>query len=214
MPQSPDDTAHQETVMDVTVEQIARVYGQAILGAAEKAGDVAGLVDELDELVREVLDRFPKFEQTLGSALVTPEQKEQLLDRVLGGRASRLVLNFLKVLLAHGRIEILRSVVRQVQKLHNQQMGRVEVDLYVANPLDDDLTGEITTALKQSLRAEPELTIRVDPSLIAGFVVKVGDTVYDGSVKNRFAQARSAIIAHAVEIIETRPETFFNGESR
>ena len=63
------------------------------------------------------------------------------------------------------------------------------------------------------LHAEEQAS-RVFHLLIAGFVVRVGDTLYDGSVKTRFERARKSMIERAIENIETRPEKFFNGESR
>jgi F-type H+-transporting ATPase subunit delta len=212
MDQSLENAARHETVMDVTHEQIARVYAQAFLGAANAAGDAVGLVEELGSLVSDVLDRFPGLEKTLGSALLSHDEKVGLLDRTLGGQASPTLLNFLKVLSAHQRLEIVRATARAAQHLLNKQLGKVEVELTVANPMDGALQSEVTTALRTSLAAEPVVSIYVDPSLIAGFVVKVGDTVYDGSIRTRFERARKAMIERAIADIESHPEKFFNGE--
>src|SRR5262249_20351678 len=87
-----------ETVMDVTVEQVARVYAQAFMGIAAKSSSPGGLVDELKSLVSDVLNPNPKLVEVLESSLVSAEDKEALLDRILGKAASAEVLNFLKVL--------------------------------------------------------------------------------------------------------------------
>src|SRR3989304_5307553 len=99
-----------DTVMDVTEEQIARVYAQAFMGVAAKSPNATALVDEIASLVDDVLDSFPRLEHMLRSELVSPEEKEQLLDRVFRGRASDPVLNFLKVLSKHGRLGLLRPI--------------------------------------------------------------------------------------------------------
>ena len=83
-----------ETVMDVTEERLAHVYAKAFLGVAARLPNADGLVEELVSVVEDVLNRFPKLELTLDSSLVSQEQKEQVLDRVFSGRASREVLNF------------------------------------------------------------------------------------------------------------------------
>ena len=62
--------------------------------------------------------------------------------------------------------------------------------------------------LKAGLKTEPVLRVSIDPSLIAGLVIRVGDRVFDGSVANQFELARRAMIARAIERIETKPETF------
>lgn len=198
----------QETVMDVTEEQVARVYARAFLGAIAGAANVDGLVAELTSVVDDVLDRFPKLEQTLNSSLVSQEQKEQLLDRIFGGKASSQVLNFLKVLSRHGRLNLVRQAERVTRKLHMAHRGMTEVEIRVAVPIDDALLAEIQNQLRKTLATEPVLSVKVDPSLVAGIVIRVGDRVYDGSVHTRLERARAKMIEQATEQIETRPERF------
>jgi F-type H+-transporting ATPase subunit delta len=197
-----------ETVMDVTEEQIARVYAKAFLGVVSPSANAVSLVEELNSFVNDVLDRFPKLEQALKSSLVAREQKEQLLDRILGGKASPEVVNFLKVLSRHGRLGLVRQVSRLATKMHAKQRGMTDVEIRVATPLDDGLRGELQSQLRKFLGTEPVLNISVDPSLIAGIVIRVGDRVYDGSVHNQLERARAAIIGRATEQIESRPERF------
>lgn len=197
-----------ETVMDVTEEQVARVYAQAFLGVISTSANAVALVEELASVVVDVLDRFPKLEQALNSSLVAQEQKEQLLGRIFGGKASAEVLNFLKVLSRHGRLGIVRQASRLATKLHATMRGMTDIEIRVASPLDDTLRSEIQTHLRKVLGTEPVLNVKIDPSLIAGIVIRVGDRVYDGSVHNQFERARAAIIDRATEQIETRPESF------
>jgi F-type H+-transporting ATPase subunit delta len=197
-----------ENVMDVTAERIARVYATAFMEVAAKTGNSAGLVEEVDSLVTEVLDRFPKLEETLHSALVQPEEKEQMLDRLFAKRASIPVVNFLKVLSRHGRLELLRPIARTLKQLHAERSGRKEVELRVAIPLDDAVRGEVEAALRKKLRAEPVVRVVVDPSLLAGMIIRVGDRVYDSSINTQLEHARRQMIDRAVEKIETQPERF------
>jgi F-type H+-transporting ATPase subunit delta len=197
-----------ETVMDVTEEQIARVYAQAFMGAAAKTPDASALVEEVQSLVEDVLDRFPQFEQTLKSALISPEEKDGLLDRVFAGRANPLVLNFLKVLSKHGRLGLLRPIARLLHKLDADRRGLKDVEVRVAVPLDDGLRSEIENQLRTMLGSEPILHVVVDPSLIAGMMIRVGDRVYDSSVQTQFEHARRAMIERATEKIEVQPDKF------
>lgn len=203
-----DQKPRHETVMDVVGEEIARVYAQAFMAVAAKTPDVAGLIAQLESFVVDVLDRFPEFDRILVSALIPHEEKERIIDRVTQGRAAVQVVNFLKVLSARGRLDCLRAVVRALHKLYEEQCGRVDVELRLARKIDDPLLKEVTAALRQSLGKEPVVKLVVDPSLVAGFIVRVGDTMYDGSVKTRFEKARHAMIERAVETIETQPEKF------
>jgi len=203
------ESAKHETVMDVTAERLARVYAQAFWGAALKQTDPVAAVDELRSVVTEALDKFPGFETILGSALVDPEGKKQLLDRVFGKQLSPTVLNFLKVLSAHDRLALLRLVVKESKGFVREHLGQVEVDVRVAAPLSDSLESDLMERLrKRAGTKEPILKITVDPEIVGGIIVKVGDRVYDGSLRTRFEMAKRAIIERASDLIETKPDLF------
>jgi F-type H+-transporting ATPase subunit delta len=197
-----------ETVMDVTVERLARVYAKAFMDAVAKSANADALVEELQSIVADVLDRFPRLEQVLKSALVSAEQKEEVLDRIFGKSASTQVVNFLKVLSRHNRLDLLRSIVREAKKLRAQRAGMADVEVRVAQELDDGLLKDLKTRLQKTLGKEPNLSIKLDPRLIAGIVVRVGDRVYDGSVYTQLERARQAMIARATDQIETQPDRF------
>lgn len=199
-----------ETVMDVTVEQLARVYAKAFMDAAAKSKSAEGSVQELKSLVADVLNRFPKLEQVFKSSLVSAEQKEELLGRVFGKAVSVQVLNFLKVLARHGRVDLLRPIVREIEKLHIERSGLADIQVRVAAKLDDSLLKDLRTRLQKMLGKQPNLDVLIDPSLIAGIVVRVGDRVYDGSLYTQLEHARQSMIERATEQIETAPDKFLS----
>lgn len=203
------ESAKHETVMDVTAERLAHVYAQAFWGAALKQGDPTAAIDELRSVVTEALDKFPGLETILGSALIAPEEKKQLIDKVFGKQLSSTVLNFLKVLSAHDRLELLRLVVKEAKGFLREHLGQVEVDVRVAAPMTQELEGDLMERLrKRAGTREPILNVTVDPEIVGGIIVKVGDRVYDGSLRTRFEMARRAIIERASDLIETKPGLF------
>ena len=208
MAKSDREKPKHDTVMDVTEERIARVYALAFMEVAAKSPDATALVDEVTSLVEDVLNRSPQLDETFRSALVSPEQKERLLDRMLSGRASAPVLNFLKVLARHGRLAILRPIARLLKRLDAERRGLTDVEVRVATPIDDALRAEIHNRLRKTMGGEPVLHVFVDPSLIAGMVIRVGDRVYDGSVNTQLEYTRRAMIDRVTETIETQPERF------
>jgi F-type H+-transporting ATPase subunit delta len=197
-----------ETVMDVTAEQVARVYAQAFISATVKSPDATGAVEQLTSLI-DVLDRSPRLEDIFRSALISHDDKAKLLDRVFGKSASPIVLNFLKVLSARARLDSLRPIARLVEKLDRERRGMTDVEVRVARELADDIRTEIHDRIRRALGTEPVLHISVDPDLIAGIWVRVGDRVFDGSVRTQLERARRAILERATEIIETNPNRFF-----
>jgi len=193
---------------DIGIQHIADVYAEAFLGATEKAGRTKAVLEELDSMVRDVLDLHPDLEAVLSSGLVSHEEKVGILDRVFGGRASALLLSFLKVLSRHGRLDCLRAVHRQVHQQYNELRGRVPVRLATATPISDQLAGRIVDRLRAILEAEPILQRQTDRGLIGGLVVRVGDTVYDGSVANQLQQMRQQIIDRSAHEIQSRRNRF------
>ena len=198
----------QDVVMDVTEEQVARVYAKAFFNAIVRRDDARELVEEVESLADDVLARSPKFEQMLRSSLVSAEQKEQVVIRVFQPRASETLLNFLRVLARHGRLDLLRPIARLLRKLYSDHLNLIDVEIRVASPLNEQLRQEIYNRLRERLHKEPVLRVTVDPSLIAGLMMRIGDRVFDGSVANQFELARRAMIDRAIEHIETRPESF------
>lgn len=193
---------------DVGREQIAEVYAKALLDASEQAGQTAAVMDELDGLVGELLARYPKLESVLGSMLVSHEEKQGLLDRVFAGRLSPLLLNFLKVLSRHSRLDCLRAIHRQAHKLYDVLRGRVRVRLTTPTPLDPALVAQIEDNLRAMLGGEPVLESSVDPQLIGGAVLRVGDTVYDGSIARQLEAMRQQMIDRSIHEIQSRRDRF------
>src|SRR4029078_4705908 len=161
-----------ENVMDVTVEQLARVYAKAFMGIAAKSSNMKALVEELKSIVADVLDRFPRLEEVLKSSLVSQEQKEALLDRIFSKSASTNVTNFLKVLSRHGRLELIRPISRQAEKLFTEMSGVADVDILISTHMDDDIRKVIETRVEKAIGMKPRCNVTVDPSLIAGIIVR------------------------------------------
>jgi F-type H+-transporting ATPase subunit delta len=195
---------------DVGVERIAGIYAKALLDATEKAGQTQVVLDEFDVLAREVLDRFPKLESILASALVSPEEKSAMIDRVLGGRLSPLLINFLKVVARHGRLDCLRAIHRQSHLMYDKLQNRVHVRLTTAAPLSAAAADRLADSLRGKLGGQPVLQLETDPSLIGGAVLRIGDTVYDGSIANQLQNLRQQMIDRSAHEIQSRRDRFRN----
>jgi F-type H+-transporting ATPase subunit delta len=199
--------------MDVTAERIAQVYAQAFWNVALKQPDPVTTFAELQAVVTDVLDKFPEFDKVFSSGLIDHDEKVQMIDRVFGKQLSAPVLNFLKVLSVHERLDLLRLIVRETHEFQREHLGQVEVDVLVADKLDEANLAELTQLLRErgaKRHVEPVIRIKVDPELIGGIIVKIGDRVYDGSLRTRSEMARRSIIAKAHEMIETNPEHFIH----
>jgi F-type H+-transporting ATPase subunit delta len=197
-----------DTVLDVSEERVARVYAQAFMDVIGKSADATALVEEFGSFVADVVQKLPQLKSVLFSQLVPAESKEQMLDRMVKDRATVTVLNFLKVLARHERLPLVAIIARQLKKLDADRRGITDVEVRLAAATDDALLADIESRLRKALGREPVMHVTVDPELVAGFVVRVGDRVFDGSIRTQLEQVRRAMIERATHGIETQPERF------
>lgn len=193
---------------DVGAQQVAAVYAKALLGATEKAGQTEAVLGDLDSLITDVLDKLPRLNTVLNSALVGAEQKIALLDKAFAGKVSPLLLNFLKVLAQKGRLELLRLIRREAAKIIDQMRGRVRVQVTTAVEVNGEVTGQLDSMLRSMLGVQPVLEVKTQPELIGGIVVRVGDTVYDGSIATRLERIREQMMNRSLHEIQSRRNRF------
>ena len=114
---NPEQEITHPTALDGDEQQIGRLYGRAILGAA--GGRAYEVLSQLKSVVDECLTAFPALEKTLASPRVSQEQKEGMLDRIFQGRVDAIVLNFMKILCRRNRIGSLRAVQMTAAELRD-----------------------------------------------------------------------------------------------
>jgi F-type H+-transporting ATPase subunit delta len=188
--------------------EVARRYAAALVSAAQNAGEVEPVMDELAEIERDVLKAFPRFAAMLASARVSVAHKDQILTEVLGKRASDLVMRFLRVLNRHGRLGMLGAAAREARTIWDRRNKRIPVEVRSAVSLDEKQLQTLRDRLAALTGATPVLRVSTDPDLIGGLVVQVGDHRYDGSVKSRLAQLRQRLIEGKMHEIQSRRDQF------
>ncbi|HEV2970445.1 MAG TPA: ATP synthase F1 subunit delta [Pirellulales bacterium] len=198
--------------VNVGAQQVATVYASALVDAAEAAGKTEAVMSELDSFIADVLAVVPHFESVLGSALVSADEKNALLDKALRGQASPVFLNFLKVVARHGRLDILRPIHQAAHTLFDRMRGVTRVQVASASELDDGLTRQLTDSVRKMLGGVPMLEKEVWPELVGGMMMRVGDTVYDASISTRLERIRQTMIDRSVHEIQSRRDRFSSAE--
>jgi len=191
-------------VIDPQAEQIGQVYAQAFLSSAEQDGPVEDRLGELDSFIEDVLTASPDFETFLLSAIVGREHKERVIAEVLQGRASPMFLSFLQVLGHHERLDMLRTIRQRCRHFYEQQHGQVRVQLQTAAALSPPLEHRIRQRLEEVLGAEPIIESQVNAELLAGLVLRIGDRVYDGSLKTQLERLSEQIHERSLHEIQSR----------
>ena len=182
------------TVPDESAGVLARTYAQALVKAAEKDGPVDDVLGELAEVRDEVIGKIPALAALLASSTKSVADKDRVLARALEGRALPTTLRFLRVLNRHGRLELLGPVVDAARLFWDRRQNKRPVTVRSAVPLGDDQLSALRDRLAPVVGGTPVITTEVDPALIGGLVVQVGDDVYDASVRKRLETLRQRLI--------------------
>jgi F-type H+-transporting ATPase subunit delta len=175
---------------------VAGVYAEALLALAAAQGSEDALLEELDGLV-DLLDRQSDLERFLGSPLADPQQQSALLEKALRGRASDILVDTLQVMRRKGRLQLVRAVASTYRAQWLRLKGRVEVSVTTAVPLSDELRAKLHDAANRATGKTAQILERVDPALLGGMVVRVGDQKLDRSVATEVARLGAALVARA-----------------
>lgn len=168
---------------------VARNYAGALLALARKAGDVPGW----GRMIRELADAVANDRQ-LGAFLESPrvstEHKNAALGRALQDRYPRLFVRFLQALVSKGRQKALGAVAGEYAALVDEAEGRVHAEVTLAAAPSDAELDALSRQLSRRLGKQVVPHVRVNPAIIGGVVVRVGDTVMDGSVRRKLGRLR------------------------
>jgi F-type H+-transporting ATPase subunit delta len=199
-----EEAAHHATVFDDATQHVARVYAEAFLNAAETSGQAEEPLQDLDSLVDQVFPQDRYLEAFLTSKAVSRERKERALRAAFEGRSSALFLNFLLVLNDHDRLDALRAITTSVRSLHEERTGKIRVQVRSALPLADDQRLRLQQELRETFGRDPVLETRVDPDLLGGMTVQVGDVMYDASVRTRLENIRNQLLERSSHAIQSQ----------
>jgi F-type H+-transporting ATPase subunit delta len=171
----------------------ARRYAEAAFQIAERDDSMADWLAAFD--VAEARLTGPEAMRLLASPAIPAEARERLLDRLLGGAVSGPPRNLLALLVRRGRFELLPAVCAEFRRLYRHREGIVEAIVTSAAPIDPGEVRMLEERLAAVADARIELSLRVDPAIIGGLQVRLGDRLIDGSVRGRLERLRASLTA-------------------
>jgi F-type H+-transporting ATPase subunit delta len=166
------------------VESMGEIYAQALINEAQKRNvleDVAEDVRGIGELLK-TNKLFLAFTQALS---IGEEERLATLDKIFGGTPPRvhpLTLAVIKSMARRDRLMFLRGLVEGFLAIRKKMSGHVDVEVTSATELRPEVVERVRQGLAKSVGGVADVKVKVDPSLIGGMVVRIGDTQIDGSV--------------------------------
>ncbi|HEX4470068.1 MAG TPA: F0F1 ATP synthase subunit delta [Gemmatimonadaceae bacterium] len=173
---------------------IARNYAETLLELARRAGDLRGWGQAVDE-VADAMQNDRTLRLFLESPRVSAAQKNRILGRAFEGQLPQLFVRYLQALVNHRRQMLLPQIAREYHDLVDQVEGRIRASVTVAREPADRERSTIAKQLSRAYGKEVMPHFIVNPAILGGVVVRVGDTVLDGSVRRRLASLRSRMLA-------------------
>jgi len=174
------------------IHPIARRYARALFEEA-RAHALAEVIDADLQQLSEVLTASRELTRIFESPIIPRDKKQKILERLLADRVHPLTWRFLTLLVAKQREHLLPEVVRAYQALQDEAQGVAEAHVYTAFPLDEVGVAPLRERLERLTGKRLRLRLTYDPSLIGGLVVRIGDTVYNGSVRHQLATLRERL---------------------
>ena len=169
-------------------EQVARVYAQALFDAASQAKVVEPVRRELGDFVAALAASAP-LRKVLADPQVETSAKTRVLAEVTRG-GQPLLTNTLQLMLERGRFAAVPELRTAYDALAIVEEGVVEVEVVSAAELPPETEKKIAARVQEATGRRVELARRVDPSILGGLVLRIGDVIVDGSVQARIRQLR------------------------
>jgi F-type H+-transporting ATPase subunit delta len=169
----------------------SHAYAEALLAVARSEGNLPEVEDELFRFAR-LLEANDELRTTLSDAQLPVSRRQQIVEDLLGGRASSTTTALVSMVVGTGRSRDLPGIIDELVKLSAAEGNKEVAEVRSAVDLTDDQKQRLAAALEAKTGKKIELKVIIDPTVLGGLVAQVGDTVIDGSIKSRLQQLKTA----------------------
>jgi len=174
---------------ELKTDAVGRVYAQSLLELAQQDGQVEVLADEMADLLP-LVSAGGELDQLLTNPAIGADERKQIVERVFEGKVSDLLYRFLQVVARKGRLGHLAQIASGYLQAVSKDRGEVEVEAYVAAPMDAATASSVAEKIGASLGKKVTMRQHVDESLIGGLKIRIGDKLIDASVSSQLNQMK------------------------
>jgi F-type H+-transporting ATPase subunit delta len=173
------------------VEELARVYARSLFEVAREEGKLDLLREQLGQFADAVKGNRD-LELFFFSPYFSTKEKQEALEKVLDGADDRLI-NFLNLLIENHRMPVIFRIRREYDRLWEQEKRLLPVVLTSAVELDEQTIKDLSERIGERTGRTVTLTKRVEPDILGGIVLQVGNSILDASIRNRLEQLRTQV---------------------
>lgn len=174
----------------MSVTRIASRYAKSLMDLALEQGTLDRILADVNSLKDSMSNR--DLFLMLKSPIINAGKKKDILKAIFGASFDQSTMTFMDIVVGKGRESILPEIADEFLELYRQHKNITNVKVTSAQPLSEDALNKIKSKLTASdlTTSEVEIETSVDPSLIGGFVIEIGDKLYDSSVAHKLNLAR------------------------
>ncbi len=174
---------------------LARRYARALVELGQEAGKVDRFAADLSTFSAVLEEGEGLLRSVLANPGLTTVERRGVLDKVLEKLSlDPMTGNLLKIVVDNSRFDHIDEIARAYQEMADEAAGRVRATVVTARPLGGDMAERVKASLSSSTGMDVILTQEVDPKVLGGMVVHMGDTVYDASVRARLSSLEQALL--------------------
>jgi len=167
-------------------------YAEALFAVARAEGTLGEVEDELFRF-SQTLQGNDELRDALTDAGIPATRRQQIVEDLLGGKASPTTVALVSMVVGTGRARDLPAIIQLLVEMSAAEANKEVAEVRTAVPLTDDQLERLATALEDATGKQVEIKVVMDPSVLGGIVAQVGDTVIDGSVRRRLDQLKNAL---------------------
>ncbi len=184
-------------LIETPPDALAEVYARSLFELAEATGGPGALESTLGELedVMEMARQDAALNEFLASRVLPVVDRNRSLQAIFQGRISDLALHFLLLLNDKERLGHLPAIVASLDQMVQEAVGRIEVDVYTAAPIDTEHLRQIKEQLQTILARQTIVHPYTDESMLGGIRLRVGDQLVDGSLATKLRRFRDQLAA-------------------
>jgi F-type H+-transporting ATPase subunit delta len=167
-------------------------YAAALVEVARAEGSLPQVENELFSVAR-TFESNDELREALTDQSLPAERRQAIVENLLGGKASPIAINLVSFIVGAGRARDLPAIIDRVVERAAAERKHVVAEVRSAVSLDAKRRDKLAKALSKNLGLDVEVKVIVDPSVIGGAAVRVGDTVIDGTVRHRLDQLKEGL---------------------
>ncbi len=173
------------------MEAIARVYARSLFEVALQKGTLDDVRDQLGQFSDALADN-PQLSTFFFSPYFSTVEKQEGLHKTVSD-ADPTVINILELLLENHRMPVIHRLRRELDRLWDEENKLLPVDITSAVELDEDVVKRLGDQIGEQTGRQVQLTAHVDPDVLGGIVLRVGNQILDASIRNRLDQLRRSV---------------------